>query len=249
MSARPAARGARVRSRRAGAGVRGNLLTNLVLILPLLILYQAGVLLTLPLLNGADLLTVLLFRGLGLGLGEYLAFLAVLALVFAGALARLRRTQPFDARAVIPILLESAIYAFATGTLIVVAMTRILGIDPRLGAGLAAEHWFSRLVLSLGAGVHEELVFRLGMLGGTTWLLQRGLAMRALAATLVALILSSLAFAAVHHLPPLGDPLTPGLFTFRTLAGVWFGLLYRLRGLAVTVYTHALYDVYVLLLR
>jgi hypothetical protein len=40
-----------------------------------------------------------------------------------------------------------------------------------------------------------------------------------------------------------------GLFTFRLLAGVFFGLLFWFRGFAVAVYTHALYDVYVLLVR
>ena len=76
-----------------------NLLTNLVLILPLLILYQAGVLYTLPVLNGADLLTLFLFRGLSFSLAQYWVFLAVLAAMFFGALALLRRSQPFDAAA------------------------------------------------------------------------------------------------------------------------------------------------------
>ena len=43
-----------------------NLLTSLVLVFPLFLIYQVGVLFTLPVLNGADFLTVFLFRNLGL---------------------------------------------------------------------------------------------------------------------------------------------------------------------------------------
>jgi hypothetical protein len=57
------------------------------------------------------------------------------------------------------------------------------------------------------------------------------------------------AFSAVHHLGPYGDKLLLGVFTFRVLAGLLFGLLFWFRGFAVAVYTHALYDVLVLVFR
>jgi membrane protease YdiL (CAAX protease family) len=103
--------------------------------------------------------------------------------------------------------------------------------------------------MSLGAGVYEEIVFRLGLLGGLAAAFQRLLSWRRLTAVSAAFVLSSLAFSAVHHLPPLGDPFSIEVFTFRALAGVCFGLLFWFRGLAVAVYTHAFYDLYVLLLR
>ena len=53
-----------------------NLLTSLVLVFPLFVIYQIGVLFTLPLLNGADFLTVFLFRKLGLSTSAYLAYTA-----------------------------------------------------------------------------------------------------------------------------------------------------------------------------
>ena len=51
-----------------------NLLTSLVLVFPLFLVYQVGVLFTLPMLNGADFLTVFLFHNLGLSKGAYLAY-------------------------------------------------------------------------------------------------------------------------------------------------------------------------------
>jgi membrane protease YdiL (CAAX protease family) len=68
-------------------------------------------------------------------------------------------------------------------------------------------------------------------------------------ALILGLAVSSLLFSAMHHIPPYGDPLRLGIFTFRCLAGICFGLLFWFRGFAVAVYTHALYDLYVLLVR
>jgi len=65
-------------------------------------------------------------------------------------------------------------------------------------------------------------------------------------ALVLAFGISSFIFSAVHHIPPYGDPLHLDVFTFRFLAGICFGLLFWFRGFAVAAYTHALYDIYVL---
>jgi hypothetical protein len=227
-----------------------NLFTNLVLVFPLLVIYQVGVLFTLPMLNGADFLTTLLFRTLGLSVQGYLIFVGAVVVLFGVAVALLHRRQRFDGRLVLPVLLESSIYALTMGSVIVLVMTKLLGINPRLAiASLESQGLATRLIMSVGAGVYEETVFRLGLLGGMAVLFERVFGVVRWAAVLAAFFLSAAAFSAVHHLPPYGDPLTVGLFTFRLLAGVFFGLLFWFRGFAVAVYTHALYDVYVLLVR
>jgi membrane protease YdiL (CAAX protease family) len=230
-----------------------NLLTSLVLVFPLFLVYQVGVLFTLPVLNGADFLTVFLFRDLGLGTGAYLAYTGAIALAFAIAVGVLRRKQHFDPRLVIPVFVESAIYALTMGSLIVFVMTRVLGVSPRLAvedAGLVASQGLgTRFVMSLGAGVYEETVFRLGLMTGIVVLLAKVVGIRRWIAIAIALVVSSILFSAMHHIPPHGDPLHMGVFLFRVLAGVFFGLVYWLRGFAVAVYTHALYDVYVLVVR
>jgi hypothetical protein len=226
-----------------------NLFTSLVLVFPLLIAYQVGVLYTLPMLNGADFLTTLLFRTFGLTPQQYLIFVGAVVVLFLVAVALLHRRQRFDGRMVLPVLLESSIYALTMGSVIVLVMTKVLGISPRLAATLESQGMLTRLIMSVGAGVYEETVFRLGLLGGLALLFERVFGVVRWAAVLAAFMLSAAAFSAVHHLPPYGDPLTVGLFTFRLLAGVFFGLLFWFRGFAVAVYTHALYDVYVLLVR
>ncbi|MDH5753495.1 MAG: CPBP family glutamic-type intramembrane protease, partial [Deltaproteobacteria bacterium] len=69
---------------------------------------------------------------------------------------------------------------------------------------------------------------------------------RALAA-LAAVILSALLFSWVHYIGPFGDPLELSSFMFRFIAGLLFSGLYYWRGFAVTAYTHALYDIRVIL--
>jgi hypothetical protein len=226
-----------------------NLLTSLILVFPLLCAYQIGVLFTLPMLNGADFVTTLLFQTLGLSIRGYLGFMAVGTALFAIAVALLGRKQHFNGRMVIPVLLESSIYALTMGSLIVLVMTRFLGISPHLAGGLAGQGLVTRLVMSIGAGVYEETVFRLGFLGGLAKLMEKVGGLGRWVAIPVAFLLSAAAFSAMHHLPPYGDPISVGLFTFRLLAGVFFGLLFWFRGFAVAVYTHALYDIYVLLIR
>lgn len=226
-----------------------NLLTSLVLVFPLFILYQVGVLFTLPVLNGADFVTVLLFSTLALSVKGYLLFLAVVVLAFGLGLAVLKRTQHFDGRVILPVLLESVIYALTMGSLIVLVMTRVLGLSPTLAAGLPDQGLLTRLVMSVGAGVYEEAVFRLGLLSGFIALFDKALGMSRWAAVVAAFLLSSVAFSLVHYLPPTGDPWSFGSFTFRSLAGLAFATLFKLRGFAVAVYTHAFYDVFVLVLQ
>lgn len=231
-----------------------NLLTSLVLVFPLFLIYQIGVLFTLPVLNGADFLTVFLFKHLGLGAGAYLAYTGAVAVTFAIAVGILRRKQHFDPRLILPVLVESAIYALTMGSLIVFVMTRGLGISPRLAGGAAegmisSQGFGTRFVMSLGAGVYEETVFRLGIMTGLVVLLEKVAGLRRFIAVTLALLVSAVLFSAMHHIPPYGDPLHLGVFLFRVLAGIFFGLIFWYRGFAVAVYTHALYDIYVLLVR
>lgn len=230
-----------------------NLLTSLVLVFPLFVIYQVGVLFTLPLLNGADFLTVFLFRNLHLTATAYLAYTAVVTVLFAIAVAVLRRKQRFDPALIVPVIIESGIYALTMGSLILFVMTRLFGISPQLAGGggglIAQQSLATRAVMSIGAGVYEEAVFRLALLGGIVVLLEKVLGLRRWLAIGLAFIVSSLLFSAMHHIPPYGDPLHLGVFTFRFLAGLCFALLFWFRGFAVAVYAHAFYDLYVLLVR
>ncbi len=228
---------------------RTNLLTDLILVLPLLIFYGIGVLFSQGAINGADFLTqslLLLFGARG-----YLVFQGVLVLAFLALVLTLRRRQDFELNQFVPVVLESGIYALTMGTLIIFVMVDLLGIDPRLAAGtdpLLGRGVFDRLVMAVGAGVHEELVFRLLLLNALIFFNQKVLDLRPWLAIALAFVVSSLLFAGAHHIGPLGESLRLGVFTYRAMAGLFFAALYQFRSFSIAVYTHAIYDAYVFLL-
>jgi hypothetical protein len=234
---------------------RANLLTSLILVFPLFLAYQLAIMLMPEVGNGADLVTARLFVLLGRSPENYFLFNLGLMFAFVLLLVFLRRRQQFDTRLFVPVVLESAIYAITMGAAIVYVMN-LIGINPALAVrrlpSLAVEAAakpgpLARVALSIGAGVHEELVFRLLLLSGLVVLFEKGLAVRRWLAVAAAFLLSSILFSAAHHVIG-GEPWRLGPFTYRVFCGLIFAWLYWFRGFAVAVYTHALYDIYVMLL-
>ena len=226
---------------------RYNLLTSLALIVPLFLIYQVGVLMTWPMYNGADLITNFLINTLHLKLIGYLALNVAVAACFCVMAASKKGKEGVQVGQLVPLLLESAFYAFFLGSAIIFVMARVLHIPPpHMGAEVTERGPLAAFVMSAGAGVHEELLFRLLLMNGL-FAIFKGLKFGPAESFLSALLFSSTLFSAMHHLGPMGDDFTVWVFTFRLLAGAVFGLIYWYRGFAVAVYTHALYDMYVLL--
>jgi hypothetical protein len=229
---------------------RGNLLTSIILVFPLWLVYQVGVLVAPQAGNGADFLSRRLLALLGQSRGTYLLVHLALALAFAVTVLVLRRRQQFDVRLFVPVVLESAIYALTMGSLILYVMG-LLHINPALAVGddpLANAGPATRLLASIGAGVNEELLFRLILLTGTVALLEKLFSLRRWVAVAGAFLLTAALFSAAHHVIG-GEPWRAGVFMYRFFCGLFFAALFQWRGFAVAVYTHALYDVYVMVLR
>jgi hypothetical protein len=224
---------------------RYSLTTSLALITPLFLVYQIGLLVTWPLHNGADLVTSFLMRELTVV--GYIAFSVAVAASFLVMAAQQKGKEGFQAGMIAPLLIESTIYAFFLGSAIIFVMLNVLRLPPPT-AGAEGSRVLESFVMSAGAGVHEELIFRLVLMNGFVALF-RWMKFGPAESFLASLIFSSTLFSAVHHLGPLGDEFTFWVFTFRVLAGIAFGVIYWFRGFAVAVYTHALYDMYVLIFR
>jgi membrane protease YdiL (CAAX protease family) len=107
--------------------------------------------------------------------------------------------------------------------------------------------WRTLFVLSLGAGIYEEMVFRLVALTILHIVCFDVLGMRKAAGYLLMVAVSSLAFAFYHYLGP--EQFTWRSFVFRTGAGVYFAALFLARGFGVTAFSHSCYDVFVIYLR
>jgi hypothetical protein len=121
---------------------------------------------------------------------------------------------------------------------------------------------FTGLVMSLGAGFYEELAFRVLLFGMgakvLVWLLSGQhvsligrsprLSTRAMGVMVVWAIACAAAFSGMHYVGPMGEPFEPRSFVARAVLGLALTLVYTARGFAAAVWTHALYDVWVLVL-
>ncbi len=107
-----------------------------------------------------------------------------------------------------------------------------------------------RLVTSIGAGIYEELVFRLILIGLLLLMLEDVLHVPKTMATLLAVFLSAAVFSAHHYVTFEGwrlvrlahEPFSAGSFLFRTAAGIYFAFLFRYRGYGITAGTHAVFN-------
>jgi membrane protease YdiL (CAAX protease family) len=110
--------------------------------------------------------------------------------------------------------------------------------------GLSIAGFLEPILCYLGAGIYEELLFRLILLNLGIGLLAWMRAGRR-ASVIGGIVLTSLLFSAAHYVGPSGDSFGWLTFLFRFLAGVFFAVLFRYRGFGIAVGTHAFYDVLV----
>ena len=103
------------------------------------------------------------------------------------------------------------------------------------------------LILVLGAGVYEELVFRLILFTLLALILKDAFGFHSGWAGLVMVLVSGVLFSAYHYLSPY-EEFRLETFLFRTAAGVYFGLLFLLRGFGITAASHSAYDILIVLL-
>jgi len=101
----------------------------------------------------------------------------------------------------------------------------------------------SKIAVSIGAGIYEELLFRLGLLGLLLLVLEDVLGASRRFATAAAVGLSAIAFMAYHPLRDGAGAVMPSRVVFYLAAGVYFGTLFVVRGFGIAVGAHAFYDI------
>lgn len=222
-----------------------DLFGSLVMVVPLFIAYQIGVLATGGIRNGVDFMSDILWLAADNSLWNYLLINVGILVAFGIGLFVLREKGTFKPRVWPWVLAESTVYAMLLGSAVVFLMNT-LGLDVLLSTGPKEQGFFTSLVLSLGAGLYEEIVFRLILMGGMFWVGAKAMKLPAWVSAVGAVVLSSLIFSGIHYIGSLGDTFTLGSFVFRFFAGVLLAVIFYLRGFAVAVYTHAIYDIIVM---
>ena len=106
--------------------------------------------------------------------------------------------------------------------------------------------YISMIGMSLGAGLFEELLFRVIIQGGIFLIFAKLLSFDSWLSGIIAVLIAAILFSFAHFLGEFGDPFEFSTFLYRVLYGVFFGVLIYFRGFAVTSWTHALYDVIVI---
>jgi membrane protease YdiL (CAAX protease family) len=214
----------------------------LYFLLPLLVIYEIGALM---LLTDQQLTATRL-------LGKFFALVGVTgvhlpAVAVIGALLGMHIVRKKD-----PWLPELKLYPVMWGESLVLAlplfvlMTVLLREPPPAASFDAVDWglWRRDMVIAIGAGVYEELLFRLVAIAAIHAITKDLLSLPEEVCVITAVLVSSLGFALVHFL---GDhnPFTMIKMMFYTVAGIYFAAIYINRGFGIVVAVHALYDVLV----
>jgi hypothetical protein len=239
-----------------GLAAKPGALGELALTLPVFLGYQLGVVFV-DTRNATDLVTG---RLLAFAHGDrvtYLGLTAAIGILLSAVFAVLGRGQTLRLGKIVQIAVEGAAYAIAMS----VATSWVVG---RVFAGSVrgVQGPVPGLIMSLGAGFYEELAFRaiLFGVGGKVlvWLFARQrfelvgaaprLGARAIAILGVWAVACAAFFSGCHYIGSLGDAFDMRSFVARGVLGLLLTLVYSTRGFAAAVWTHALYDIWVLAL-
>ncbi|MEQ8767141.1 MAG: CPBP family glutamic-type intramembrane protease [Planctomycetota bacterium] len=218
---------------------------SLFYILPLVALYEVGLIVSgARWRNGADVLLKGLFNVFG-PYGVPVLNVTFLALCLVAMFVLIRRGVRVGLYYP-PLVLEAAIYGLTLGPLANLFRYHLV---PFQAGGGGEDELVVDLLLSVGAGVYEEIFFRLLLLSWVYLIGARWLALEPIAAGAIAIVVSAIAFSAFHYIGIGGEPFDTPSFIFRLLGGLILGTLFALRGLAIAVYAHTFYDIFFYLSR
>ena len=134
---------------------------------------------------------------------------------------------PLKMRYFILLLMESVLYAILFSILISQFVELIMQMD--LQQKTTSLSKFQLFSLSLGAGLYEELFFRVLLVSSLFYGIKYFLKSKKAAYTLSAII-AAVAFSGVHYVGELADAWSLGSFLFRFLFGLTLNVIYVMRG-------------------
>ncbi|MEZ7892408.1 MAG: CPBP family intramembrane metalloprotease [Candidatus Wallbacteria bacterium] len=216
---------------------------NFLFILPLLVLYEFLIIATgTPIRNGADVIVKLFFNAIGIKtvIGFTLIIVSLYAfLVFSDKKSKDEKIYPIF---FVFMLAESIMYAMILGPIVSKLTQKVIPQLASLSMGDSAFTFTEKLIVSLGAGIYEEFVFRYFLISLFIYIFTKFFDLKYYHAGAFAIFWAALIFSAFHYIGSLGDQFDVASFVFRFIAGVILSILYFMRGYGIAVYTHAIYD-------
>lgn len=243
------------------------------LVLPFMLIYQIGlVVLKSRVINGGDAIITTLSGSLFHALGVEASFASIVVPICAFLFWQFRKKGTWTIRppVLFASFFESLIYAVvlymllgyfvhylpcieapAPAAPVAVSPAEPVVMDSRAAApasgssnrSASRQPGVGDFVLYCGAGVYEELVFRVFLLGLLLLIFTKIFHMEHAYAAAWSALTGAIIFSAFHHIG--GEPYRTGVFLQRVLAGIYFSALYFTRSFGVAAASHAMYDIIV----
>jgi hypothetical protein len=246
-----------------------------LLVLPFLVVYEAGLLLLKSdVINGGDAILWTLGRPMLSWVGIEAASASVIALIAFFVVAQIRRKGSWTVRSEMLLMsfLESLFFAAILFMMLRYFIPYLPGAQierqrpqaalqvsldsteksaPLEMSGKSSKQQATSgprlrdFILYCGAGVYEELVFRVLLLGLLMLVFTKLFHLEHAYAAVWSVMLGAVIFSAFHHIGAQAERFTLGPFAQRTFAGLYFSAIYFNRSFGVAAASHALYDILV----
>lgn len=224
------------------------LLYSFLFSLPLFLVYETLIIVSQP--NSEHLVRISIdvwMKTLFTSLGVNAVSFSLLLMVFIGLgilIKERARLKELRFRYFPILLVESGLYAVIVALIsstLISALLNFSASDPTNELS-----YLQKLALSLGAGLYEELFFRVILVSLFIFLFNKFFKGKHWASVTASVVLSALLFSAVHYMGDMGDFFTLNSFLYRFLFGLILNGIYVARGFGVAAWTHAIYDVMVI---
>ncbi|MDP6216310.1 MAG: CPBP family glutamic-type intramembrane protease [SAR324 cluster bacterium] len=217
---------------------------SVVSALPLLVVYEILVIMTQSrywgIRNAADMWIRTFLMAFDLR-AQHLTFVMI---GIAFALIPVAKTRSYGVKLKANFFLLMLAEAFTYSLVLGGVLQSILSLSG-LAAGGPGNGALQNFALSLGAGLFEEIIFRVLLLNLLFFILNY-IFKNKVTTAVISVLAASFLFSLSHYIGSMADSWELYSFIFRWIAGMIFTVLYFIRGFAITAYTHALYDIWVL---
>jgi len=219
-----------------------NLPKSFLFILPLLVFYEIGIILYgAETKNAAGVIVKKPFEIFGDS--ATLAFNSLIIILSFCSIFYIEKKNRLSCGIFIPMFFESAAYGFCLGY---VTLFFVHGYLPLEITNSYVHNFIKGIIISIGAGIYEEILFRMLLLSILYFIIVKALRTNPIIGSLTSILICAFIFSIMHYIGPSADSFSISSFSFRLVAGIVLSAIFIFRGLGIAVYTHAIYDILII---